>query len=78
MFNPKHLINWAINPQPRVWIKATIIKETPKAIKILFGGKEIWLPKVWILRIKRSKIGHCEANEKISIKIPLYRWAKKF
>lgn len=76
MFSLKFWLNLAMNPHESIWIEATLIKETPKALKIIFDGKEIWLSKAWILRIKRSKIGHWKPNETISIKISPYRWAK--
>ncbi|MCK4829974.1 hypothetical protein KA005_80385 [bacterium] len=72
MFNLKHWLNLAANPQEYTWIEAALIKETPKAIKILFDGKEIWLPKAWILRIKRN-----QHSRIIGIKIFLWHWAKK-
>jgi len=71
MFNPKHLINWAANPQKYVWIEARLLKQTPGALKILFDGKKIWLPKAWIAQIKRDK-----AHNMIKIYISQYCWAK--
>ena len=73
MFSPKQLIRWATNAQNYIWIEAVLIKETPKAIKILFDNKEIWLPKAWTLRIRRNK-----NDRNASIAISLYHWAKKF
>ena len=70
MFNLKSWLNLAINPQDYIWIDAILLKETPKAIQILFDDKRIWLPKAWIVQIKRNK-------EAISIKIFQYYWAKK-
>jgi len=80
MFNLKHWLNLATNPQEYIWIEAILIKETPKAILIMFDSQKIWLPQAWILRIKRSKHRHCEPRrgEAISIKISQYHWAKKF
>ena len=50
-----------------------LLKETPKAILIMFDDKEAWLPKAWIVRIKPYK--HSKA---IKIKISEYHWSKKF
>jgi len=62
-------------PETYFWIDVLLIKETKKAILVIFDGKKIWLPKVWILKIKRNR--HCEEqNDKtISIKISEYHWA---
>jgi len=70
MFNLKHWLNLVINFQEYIWIKALLVKETPKAILIVFDGKKKWLPKARILKIRRDK-------EVISIKISQYHWAKK-
>ena len=68
-----------LHPRSYLWVDVILFKETPKAILIMFDGKKEWLPKAWILRIKRSKSkpGHCERSEAISIKISEYHWAKK-
>jgi len=80
MFNLKHWLNLAANPQDYLWIEAILIKETKKAILIEFDGRKIWLPKAWILRIKRNNLRHYEPRrgEAISIKIKIsqYHWAK--
>ena len=70
MFNLKSWLNRATNPQEYIWVEAILIKETPKAILIEFDGKQIWLPKAWILRIKRKP-------DVIRIKISQYHWTKK-
>jgi hypothetical protein len=49
----------------------------------MFDGRKEWMPKAWILRIKRNRknSSHYEsavADEAISIKISEYHWAKKF
>jgi len=72
MFSMKRLIYFAANPQNYIWIDAVLLKETRKAVFISFDNKQIWLSKVWILRIKRTKIT-CG----ISIKISEYHLAKK-
>lgn len=61
-------------PETYFWIDVLLIKETKKAILIMFDGKKIWLPKAWILRIKRNR--HCgeQSDETISIKISEFHW----
>lgn len=71
MFNLKFWLNFATNPQAYIWIEARLIKETPKAIKILFDNKEIWIPKSRIAKIKRNK-----GNNVVKIRISQYVWAK--
>ena len=71
MFNLKHWLNLATNPQDYLWIEALLIKETPKAILIEFDGKQTWLPKAWIV-----KVGRNEAHNVIKIYISQYFWAK--
>ena len=70
MFNLKYWLNLATKNQDYIWIEAILIKETPKAILIKFDDKQIWLPKVWVVRIKRKP-------DVIKIKIPQYHWTKK-
>ena len=81
MFNLKHWLNLATNPQEYIWVEVLLIKETPKALLIEFDDKEIWLPKTRILSIKHHKARphHREPRrgEAISIKISQYHWAKK-
>ncbi len=72
MFGLKFWLNLATNPQEYIWIKTQLIKESPKAILIEFDGKQIWLPKGWIVNIKRNK-----GNSSLGIKISLYHWAKR-
>ncbi len=62
-----------LNPRSYIWVKVVIIKETPKAILIMFDGRKEWFPKVWILRIKRSYNSHA-----IRIKMSQYHWEKNF
>ena len=69
MFN---LLKFVLYLQTYIWVDVFLIKETPKAILVVFDGKEIWLPKAWVIRVKRSK-----ASRAISIKISEYNWAKK-
>ena len=56
-----------------IWVDVLFIKETSKAILVMFDGKKEWLPKAWILGIKRGK-----NNNVVKIKISQYHWAKKF
>ncbi|MBU3933780.1 MAG: hypothetical protein KKH11_03865, partial [Candidatus Omnitrophica bacterium] len=55
MFNLKYWLNLATDPQTHIWIEVTLVKETRKALLIEFDGRKIWLPKAWILSIKRNK-----------------------
>lgn len=72
MFSPRYLMNLAIGLHIYIWIDVLLIKETPKAMLIMFDGTKIWLPKAWIVRIKRDR-----HRKTISIKISEYHWAKK-
>ncbi len=56
-----------------IWIDVLLIKETEKAILIMFNGKKEWLPKAWI-----SEFRYIKNAPKIKVKISQYRWAKKF
>ena len=60
-------------PKTYFWIDAFLLKETQKAILIEFDGKKAWLPKAWIVKIKRIKDSYV-----IRIKISEYNWANKF
>ena len=72
MLNLPRLIRYLANPPSYIWVTVHIIKETPKAVLILFDNRQAWIPKVWILQIKPSK----RASAKI--RIAEYLWAKKF
>jgi len=56
-----------------MWVEVLLIKETRKAILIMFDDKEVWLPKAWIVRIKA-----CKHSKTLKIKISEYHWTKKF
>ena len=73
MFNLRHLLNAPLGFYTYIWQDVFLIKETPKAVLIIVGNQKAWLPKAWILRIKRNK-----NDRTIAIKISLYHWAKKF
>ncbi len=72
MFSIKHILEMPYGYHNYIWLDVLLIKETQKAILIKFDGREIWLPKAWILKIKRDKHSHTAR-----IKISLYHWAKK-
>ena len=55
-----------------LWVSVLLIKETEKAILIEFNYRKIWLPKTWIVRIKRAR-----ANNTAKIKISEYYWTLK-
>ena len=73
MFNLKHLLNLSFGFCTYIWMDVILVKETPKAILIMFDGRKNWLPKAWILRMKKDK-----NSDTMKIKISLYHWAKKF
>ncbi len=80
MFNIFQHLNTPIGFYDYIWIDVILIKETPKAILVMFNKQKNWFPKAWIAKIKRKKPNcrHCERSEAISIKISEYYWSKKF
>ena len=70
---PKALIIALLNPKIYIWIDALLLKETKKAILIMFDGRKVWFPKAWIVRIKYNP-----RLNVIKIKISEYNWANKF
>lgn len=66
------LIIFVLKPRRYLWVDVDLVRETPKAILIIFDGRKAWIPKAWIARIKRN------IDVSIKIKISEYRWAKKF
>ena len=71
-FNLKFILNRLYGFYDYIWIDCTLIRETKKAILIDFDGRKIWLPKAWIVRMKRDRSGYITG-----IKISQYNWAKK-
>ncbi len=61
-----------------IWIDVLLIKETKKAILVMFDGRKTWIPKPWIIDIRHRSLRGCKAPEAISIKISEYHWAHKF
>ena len=83
MISIRRLIRYTLEPRTYIWVDVVFVRETPKAILIIFDNRETWLPKAWIYRIKCNKGCHVIASpakrgEAISIKISDYHWAKKF
>ena len=83
MISIRRLIRYTLEPRAYIWVDVVFVQETPKAILIIFDGREAWIPKAWLCRIKRNKGRHVIASpakrgEAISIKISDYHWAKKF
>jgi len=68
---PKALIKTLLNPKTYIWVDAFLLKETQKAILIIFDSRKIWLPKAWIVRIK-----HNLYLGTVKIKISQYHWEK--
>ncbi len=71
MIRIRALIRFILEPRTYLWIDVVFVRETPRAILIIFDGRKAWLPKAWIARIKRK------GDRTIKIKISEYRWAKK-
>lgn len=83
MIRIRNLIRFILEPRIYLWVDVILVRETQKAILIIFDGRKVWIPKAWIYRIKRTKVRHViasppKAGEAISIKISDYHWAKKF
>ena len=72
MFTLKRLLSFLFNGDTYIWVDVLLIKETPKAILVMFDGRKAWLPKAWILVVKES------TGKQIKIKISEYHWARKF
>ena len=88
MISSRSLLNLAVGFHTYIWVDVLLIKETPKAILIMFDERKIWLPKVWIAKIELNETKRprtqcprkCRAlrARPLSIKISEYHWAKKF
>jgi len=72
MIRVRSLIKCMLEHKTYLWIDVILVRETPKAILIIFDGQKVWIPKAWVARVKRKKDGF------IKIKISDYHWAKKF
>ena len=55
MFNLKALLDTPYGYHDYFWVEVRLIKETSKAILIEFDGQKAWLPKAWIVGIKRPR-----------------------
>ena len=66
------LIRFVQEPRTYLWMDVVLVRETPRAILIIFDDRKEWIPKAWIMRVKRNR------NKSIKIKISDYHWAKKF
>ena len=82
MIKIRSMIRFILEPRTYIWVDVTFVTETPKAILIIFDGRKVWIPKVWLCRIKCKKSHYVIANppkagEVISIKISEYHWAKE-
>jgi len=73
MISSRWLLNLAVGFHTYIWVDVLLIKETPKAILVMFDGRKEWIPKAWIARIKLNK-----NSGGVRIKISEYHWAKKF
>jgi len=57
MISVRNLIKFVLESRTYLWIDVVLVKETPRAILIIFDGRKAWIPKAWLRRIKRNK-GH--------------------
>jgi len=71
MIRPSALVRCMLEPKKHLWIDVFWIRETPKAVLVIFDGRKAWIPKVWIVRTKRGR------GRSIRIKISDYHWANK-
>jgi len=55
MFNIYRIFNTPYGYYKYIWIDCTIIKETQKAILIMFDDRKIWLPKAWVVKIRNRR-----------------------
>jgi len=81
MIRMRRLIKFVLEPRTYLWVDVVFVRETPKAILIIFDGHKTWIPKAWLCRIKCNKDYYViasppKAGEAISIKISEYHWAK--
>ncbi len=72
MIKIRSLIRFVLETRTYLWVDANLVRETPRAILIIFDGQKAWIPKTWIARLKRNE------NNSIKIKISNYRWATNF
>jgi len=66
------LVRFMLEQRTYLWMDVDLVRETPRAILIIFDGRKAWVPKAWIARIKRT------GGRFIKIKISEHHWAKKF
>ena len=71
MIRIRSLIRFVLERRTYLWIDVVSVKETPKAILIIFDSQKTWIPKAWIAQIKRN------GGSSIKIKISDYHWATK-
>jgi len=72
MIRIRSLLRFVLEPKTYLWVDANLVRETPRAILIIFDSRKAWIPKAWISRLKRNE------NNSIKIKISEHRWATKF
>jgi len=81
MFSLRNLLNCPYGFYEYIWVDVILIRETQKALLIEFDGRQAWLPKAWIVKIK-SPLPAGERDrvrgKVVSIKISLYHWSKKY
>ena len=72
MIRIRSLIRFVLERRTYLWIDVILVRETSKAILIIFDGRKEWIPKAWIAHLKRKR------DRSIKIKIFEYHWSKKF
>jgi len=89
MIRLRTLIRRILEPKRYLWMGVILVKETPRALLIIFDGREAWIPKSWLHRVKRNKslcaiearllaIDSLEVGQTISIQLSEYHWVMKF
>ncbi len=59
MIRIRALMKAILEPNRYIWMDIILIRETPRAILIIFDGKKAWIPKAEICNIKHKK-DYCE------------------
>lgn len=88
MIRIRALIRRILLPTRYLSISVILVRETPRAILIVFDGQKAWIPKSWLRRIKHNKglyiigsdllaIDSLAVGQKISIQLSEYHWVTK-
>ena len=55
MISSRWLLNLAVGRKNYIWVNITVIRKSQKAALIMFDKRKVWLPRSWIVRIKRDR-----------------------